>query len=113
MRMTSGRRLKSGGISAFPVRHRENRYSMYRLLVIVLSLVVFGLLVMIGAQYLRQREAGQALEEMEKRINEMKEQQAALEEEILKLQDLDYIEVLARERLGLVRPDEIIFQFED
>jgi len=86
---------------------------MYRLLVIVLGFIVIGLLVIIGAQYLRQREAGQALDEMEKIISEMREQQATLEEEILKLQDLDYIEVLARERLGLVRPDEVIFQFED
>ena len=103
----------SSPVSRFPVRHRENRYSMYKLLVIVLCLIVFGLLVIIGAQYLRQREAGQALDEMEKKISEMREQQATLEEEILKLQDLDYIEVLARERLGLVRPDEVIFQFED
>ncbi len=86
---------------------------MYRLLVFILSLVVFGLLVIIGAQYLRQREVSQALEKMEKHVSEVKERQAALEEEILKLQDLDYIEVLARERLGLVRPDEVIFQFED
>jgi len=86
---------------------------MYRLLVIVLGFIVIGLLVIIGAQYLRQREAGQALDEMEKIISEMREQQTTLEEEILKLQDLDYIEVLARERLGLVRPDEVIFQFED
>jgi len=111
--MLAGPKGSSGAVSRFPIRHRENRYSMYRLLVIVLSLIVFGLLVIIGAQYLRQREAGQALEEMEKRISEMRERQATLEEEILKLQDLDYIEVLARERLGLVRPDEVIFQFED
>lgn len=96
-----------------PVRHRENRYSLYRLLVVVLSFVVFGLMVIIGAQYLKQREAGRALTDMEGKISEMLEQQAALEEEILRLQDLGYIEVLARERLGLVRPDEVIFQFED
>lgn len=111
--MPAGQRLRSSPVSRFPIRHRENRYSMYRLLVIVLCFIVFGLLVIIGAQYLRQREAGQALDEMEKKISEMLEQQASLEEEILKLQDLDYIEVLARERLGLVRPDEVIFQFED
>ncbi len=104
---------RSSPVSRFPVRHTENRYSMLRLLLIVLSFIVLGLLVIIGAQYLRQREAGQALAELEKKISEMREQQATLEEEILKLQDLDYIEVLARERLGLVRPDEVIFQFED
>jgi cell division protein DivIC len=104
---------RGSSVSRFPVQHRENRYSFYRLLVIVLGFVIFGLLVIIGAQFLRQREAGQALEELEKKISEMREQQANLEEEILKLQDLDYIEVLARERLGLVRPDEVIFQFED
>jgi cell division protein DivIC len=107
------RQNKSRTVSRFPVQHRENRYSLYRLLVIVLSFVVLGLLVIIGAQSLRQREAGQALEELEKKVSEMSEQQANLEEEIQKLQNLDYIEVLARERLGLVRPDEVIFQFED
>jgi cell division protein FtsB len=109
----SARQNKNKSVSRFPVRHRENRYSLYRLLVIVLGFVVFGLLVIIGAQSLRQREYNQALAELEKKISEMREQQTNLEEEILKLQDLDYIEVLARERLGLVRPDEVIFQFED
>jgi len=36
-----------------------------------------------------------------------------LEEEIVRLQDLDYLETLARERLGLVKPGEVIFQLED
>jgi cell division protein FtsB len=111
--MSALKRRTSKALSAFPGQHRESRYSMYRLLVIILGFIVCGLLVIVGAQYVRQYQAGQALIEMEAKINEMRERQAELEEEIQRLQDLDYIEVLARERLGLVRPDEVIFQFED
>ena len=50
---------------------------------------------------------------MDVRILNQKANQKALSEEIERLQELDYIEVLARERLGLVKPDEIIFQLED
>ncbi len=111
--MPAARRRKNDALTTFPGRHRENRYSMYRLLIIILGFMVCGLLIIIGAQYIRQYQAGKALEELEATIIEMRERQAELEEEILRLQDLDYIEVLARERLGLVKPDEVIFQFED
>jgi cell division protein FtsB len=100
-------------VTAFPGQNRENRYTMYRLMVIILSLVICGMLLIIGLQYLKQYQAKAALDELENRISEISERQAVLEEEIVRLQDLDYIEALARERLGLVKPGEVIFQLED
>jgi cell division protein FtsB len=46
-------------------------------------------------------------------LREHEARQAAIELEIERLKELDYIEILARERLGLVKPGEIIFQLED
>jgi cell division protein FtsB len=100
-------------VSVFPAKSRDNRYSIYRLVVIALSLVVCGLLLIISLQYLKQHQAGQALAELEAKIVALSERQAELEEEIVRLQDLDYLETLARERLGLVKPGEVIFQLED
>ena len=111
MAVKNGRAKKK--VSTLPAKSRDNRYSIYRLVVIALSLVVFGLLLIIFMQYFKQHQARQALEELEAKIAALSDKQAELEEEIVRLQDLDYLETLARERLGLVKPGEVIFQLED
>lgn len=111
--MPARKKQIKGSVAAFPARGRENRYSMYRLLVIILVTIICGLLLIIGFQYWRQVQTGEVLAMLENRIAELQEQQAALEEEVSRLQDLDYIETLARQRLGLVKPGEVIFQLED
>lgn len=52
-----------------------------------------------------RRELNQLIDHMEM----LRAENAALEGEILSLQDLDYLELRARRDLGLVRPGEIIF----
>lgn len=93
-------------------RHGE-RYSMYRLITLAGFLVIIGLLIIIGAQYLQHNRADQELANLESRVAEQEARQESLQEEIERLQHLDYIEILARDRLGLVKPGEIIFQLED
>ncbi len=108
------KRKKAGSsVSKFPVQHRENRYDMYRLISAVGILVIIGLSVMLGTQYLQQLKVQQELAEHEKRLEIKEQQRQDLELEIERLQETDYIEILARERLGLVKPDEVIFQLED
>ncbi len=71
------------------------------------------LLLIIGAQHLRQRQAEQELLDYQARIEKLEQRSERAEQEIERLRDLDYIEIQARNRLGLVKPDELIFQIED
>ncbi|MFO7952810.1 MAG: septum formation initiator family protein [Bacillota bacterium] len=100
-------------VSNFPHRPRGKGYSMYRLISAVGFLLICVLLVIIVAQYVRYQQTQAELREYEERIkkNEMRKEMAELK--IDRLEDYDYIEILARERLGLIRPNETIFRLED
>ena len=100
-------------VSAFPRKRRGDNYTAYRLICLIGIFIIAGLLVIIGAQYVQQVRAKQELADFENRLREHETRQAAIELEIERLKSLDYIEILARERLGLVKPGEIIFQLED
>ena len=56
-------------------------------------------------------EAENALRTMSSEVQTLREETAALEEALLSPPDESEIEKLARERLGLVMPDETIFIF--
>ena len=99
--------------TSFPGDRHGDRYSMYRLITVAGFLVIIVLLIIIGAQYLQYYRAEQELANLESRVAEQEARQDSLQEEIERLQHLDYIEILARDRLGLVKPGEIIFQLED
>lgn len=111
--MASGNKEDKSARAVFPRYRGESSYSIYRFISAVGLLLICCLLVVIGAQHLRQRQAEQALLEYKARLEKLEQRQAEAEREIERLQDLDYIEIQARNRLGLVRPDEIIFQLED
>ncbi len=113
VKMVNKAKKSKPSVSDFPRGYRENKYSMYRLVTIIGGFVIVGLLVIMGAQYIQYYRANQELARYESRIEEQEMRQQALEIEIERLEHLDYIEVLARDRLGLVKPGEIIFQFED
>lgn len=100
-------------VSAIPGRYKKNSYSIYRLISVVGFLFVVCLLIVIASQYVQQLRVRQELAELEARIEMSKEKHEALEIEIERLQELGYIESQARERLGLVKPGELIFQLED
>ncbi len=107
-----GKKTKSS-ISKFPRQHRENKYNMYRLISSLGVFIIIGLLVMLGVQYFQQLKVMQELTDYESKVTKHEQRQLELELEIERLQKKDYIEVLARERLGLVKPGEVIFQLED
>lgn len=110
---TTGQQKAKDALWSFPRRRRGDGYSLYRLISTISVFIIIGLLIMIGAQYLKYQKVQQELADFEKRVSDYELRQAAVEEEIERLHNLDYIEVLARERLGLVKPGEIIFQLED
>jgi len=97
----------------FPRYREESSYNMYRFISAAGIILICCLLVVIGAQHLRQRQAEQELMAYKARLEKLEQRQAEAEREIERLQDLDYIEIQARNRLGLVKPNETIFQLED
>ncbi len=107
------RKKPKDSISKFPRQHRENNYSMYKLICIMGFFIIIGLSVLIGVQHFQQLKTMEKLKEYESKAAEHRQRQSELELEIERLHENDYIEVLARERLGLVKPDEVIFQLED
>jgi len=100
-------------VSNFPRHSHGEKYTLYRLISIIAVLFAFGLLFMMGIQYVQQLRVRQELANYEDKVLFQQRRQDDLQVEIERLQNLDYIEILARDRLGLVKPDEIIFQLED
>ncbi|MDW7738591.1 MAG: septum formation initiator family protein [Bacillota bacterium] len=86
---------------------------MYRFISMVGILIIIGMLVVLGTQYVKYYRVKKDLAEFETRIREYEVRMNELSTEVERLQEIDYIEILARKRLGLVKPGEIIFQFED
>ncbi len=111
--MAFGSKKQGKGGPGFPRYRRESNFSMYRLFSYAGVFLICCLLLIIGAQHLRQRQAEQELQEYKARIEKLEQRRQAAEKEIERLHDLDYIEIQARNRLGLVRPGETIFQVED
>ena len=56
--------------------------------------------------YLAQRDA---IVQLEQRIEALEQERNDLEQELERIRDPDYLEQLARECLGMVRPGEIAF----
>jgi len=108
----SNRKEKKDQVN-FPRYQKESNYSLYRLISATGLLIIICLLVVIGAQHLRQRQAEQELLEYKARIEKLEQRREETLREIERLQDLDYIEIQARNRLGLVKPEDRIFQIED
>ena len=111
--MKSKKKRLHDTVSSFPRQRGRANYGMYRLISIVGILAIFGLTVVIGAQHIQRIRAEQELEDLQSRVQYYEARHASIQTEIDRLQDLDYIEIMARERLGLVKPGEVIFQVED
>jgi cell division protein FtsB len=86
---------------------------MRKLIVACGSGVICFLLLIIAVQWLQQRSLKGKLLEKEALIEELEKRNLAAGEEVERLQELSYIEVLARKYLGLVKPGEIVLQIED
>ncbi len=85
------------------------------LLIFILSLfVALGLLTFFGEKgLLRLFRLQKELEEIKGRNRKIEEENRKLREEVKRLQsDKRYIEEIARKELGLVKEDEIIYQFD-
>ncbi len=75
----------------------------------VLALIALGIIFIPG--YVRIRKLAGLLKAQEKQIEEVKQNNKRLEEELAKLKnDPLYLEKVAREKLGVVRKGEVIYK---
>ncbi len=82
---------------------------------IVFGAVIFALLIYVfSPNFLRLTRVYQQIQVLEDEIESLQTQNQNLQEEIGRLKsDPLYIEKVAREELGMAKPKEIIYKFED
>ena len=93
-------------------KRQQNRFSMF-----LVTLVVVMMLVLVGVRSVELRSKIDAkaaeLSQLEAQIEAYEERAAEIEALGKEVQTKGYIEDVAREKLGLVYEDEILFKQED
>ncbi len=107
------RRIEQKPSFDFPSHRQERGFSVLKLVTCTGLVLICCLLVVLSVQHVQYRNLKSELEQYESKIEYHEQVKVEKEEKIERLQDPDYIEVEARRRLGLIRPDEVIFQLED
>lgn len=105
-------KTSSGRVAVLPQR-KQATFSMYKLVVTGGFILIGMLLAVIGFQSIQRYQLRQQLLQHQGRIEEYEARNLSAGNEIERLQELSYIELLARKYLGLVKPGETIFLFED
>ncbi len=75
---------------------------------VAVAFVLYFLYTMIWQQIVISNK-GKEIDALEERISAAEQQKEKLEQELENLNDPEYLEKLAREKLGLVRPNERVF----
>lgn len=92
-------------------KRRQNRLAMF-----TITLVVAALLAVLGYQTVqlqhKRSEYIERLEAVERQLDEQESRAAALEEQRIYTQTKQFIEQEAKDKLGLVNPNEIILKPE-
>ncbi len=89
-------------------------YKFWLMVSLLLSLSLIGMAILGEDGFLRVQALEQELQAVQARVQALREENTLLRQEVYALKhDPYFIEKLAREELGLVRPGEIVFQFVD
>jgi cell division protein FtsB len=96
-----------------PLRNRQQQRTARHLKIIVTVLAVLYFSVLLAHQGWRMIALKRNLVDVEQEIISVRSQNELLLREIEQLHSLTYLEKLAREELGMVRPDEILFFFRE
>lgn len=94
-------------------RKNGKRKTGFKLLLVVVLVMCGVLTYSTGKAKAEEREKSQQKADMERELVSEEERQSELAEEAAYRQTKSYIERLAREKLGLVKPDEIILREGD
>ena len=94
----------------------KKRKLQHRISVISISGVVLLLIIVLGVASISLQEKNRDYKAQVKELEQQIEEQIALEEEITELESYvgsdEYVEDVAREKWGLVKPNEIRFKAE-
>ncbi|MEW6173192.1 MAG: septum formation initiator family protein [Bacillota bacterium] len=85
----------------------KRRFNPSRLPVVLFLVFLAYLLLMVGAQFSRLGALERGVAQSEQELESIREQNKALWERVRLLQSDAYVESLAREKLGLVKPGEV------
>lgn len=99
-------------VTPFP-RRKQNSYGVFKLVTMAGTIFICFLFAVIVIQLFQHSRLQKELESAESRVGVFETRNEEIAEEIDRLQEPGYIEVLARKLLGLVRPGEVVFQLED
>lgn len=79
-----------------------------RVISIFVILLLISLIVNFGKQIAKFQSAGRILEDKKREVVILNQEKAKLEEELEKVQTSEYVEVVAREKLGMAKEEERI-----
>jgi cell division protein FtsL len=107
---TAGKQSK---VLYLPWADRQQRGAGGRLKVILTALAMLYFTALFASQAWRLLSLQRSLGAVEQEISVVRSQNDLLLQEIEQLYSPAYLEKLARQELGMVRPDEILFFFRD
>lgn len=87
---------------------KKINYKRFFISLFVLLFVLYFVYIMIWQQMVISKKSKE-IDALEEKINAAQQQTEQLENELNNLNDPEYIERIAREKLGLVRPNERVF----
>jgi len=112
--MNNGKLLaRHNRIVPFPKAYRRQWGGGRNLKFLVTVLAVLYFLVLAVSQGWRLLSLQRSLAEIEQEISLVRSQNEALQQEVEQLHSPAYLEKLARQELGMVRPDELLFFFRE
>ncbi len=93
-------------------RHAGRRLGRKLLTLLFILCMSISIYLYAGQAFIYWQARGE-LNQLLTRLDVVNQENIALQEEILLLEDKEYLEIKARKELGLVRPGEIIFSVGD
>ncbi len=95
---------RNNELVSFP-RQKEKKWTAKRLLFTGAIMLMCFLFIILGVYYLEYLQLSNELEKYNQRISKLEDENEALQEEIDRLQEEEYIEFIARRYLGLTKPN--------
>lgn len=93
------------------VRYRQSR-TVTLLIVVAVVFVCVTSIVRAASLHEKSRQLAETEKSMELRVEQAKEEQSALDAQEQYMQTNEYIEDVAKDKLGLVHPDELVIRPE-
>ena len=100
-------------MTPFPRRKQSSSYGLPRLVPVAGMILFCFLLALVVIQMFQYSRLRGKVETAERLVDEYEFRKAEIAEEVDRLHEPGYIEMLARKWLGLVRSGEVVFQLQD